>query len=332
MAAPERPSFEQLSRMNSAFVIFLNSMEKVNSVVQRGVVIQETFMPVMSLVQPAKKIILSNFPPFIKDELLISELSRHGKIVSQMKKISLNCKSPLLKHVICFIRQIYMILNNNAEEMNVAFKFRIDGFDYVVFAITETMKCFDCGHGGHIRLSCPERAIVSESENARVNVSETSSGEDERTGVTDIGVTNNVEIQEQAAESEKNTIESDNSRNNGDEAGCSVEPISSESEERKKDIRPDEVGAVAEPILELMDTEQVNDEAIFKTPITKRKRLETSVKKGVIEQVAEIQHDDTDCRTLDDSESEGVEIKSRRNGLSAYTFDKKKGIFAEDKN
>lgn len=91
------------SRMNSALVLFLDAIEKVNSVVQGGVVIQDTLVSVVPLIQPAKKpIILSNVPVFIKDKLLVTELSRHGKITSQMKKILLGCKSPLLKHVVCF--------------------------------------------------------------------------------------------------------------------------------------------------------------------------------------------------------------------------------------
>lgn len=37
------------------------------------------------------------------------------------------------------------------------FKFKIDGFDNVVFTSSETMKCFGCGQEGHIRCACPER-------------------------------------------------------------------------------------------------------------------------------------------------------------------------------
>ncbi|KAL0148443.1 hypothetical protein M9458_056253, partial [Cirrhinus mrigala] len=162
------------SRMNSAVVVFLDSVEKVNSIVQSGVVIQDTLTPVMPLLQPAKKVILSNVPPFIKDELLIAELSRHGKIVSQMKKIPLGCKSPLLKHVVCFRRQVYMVLKNDAEDLNVTFKFRIDGFDYVVFATSDTMKCFRAAVAGEdmytddVRVEVVETEVVEEKVNDRV--------------------------------------------------------------------------------------------------------------------------------------------------------------------
>lgn len=54
------------------------------------------------------------------------------------------------------MRQVHMSLNSGMEDLNVAFRFRIDGFDYVMFASSETMKCFRCGEEGHIRHSCPE--------------------------------------------------------------------------------------------------------------------------------------------------------------------------------
>lgn len=33
-----------------------------------------------------------------------------------------------------------MILKNDAEELNIELKFRVEGFDYVIFATTKSMK------------------------------------------------------------------------------------------------------------------------------------------------------------------------------------------------
>ncbi len=93
----------------------------------------------------AKKIVLSNVPPFVKDEIIVQELSRYGKIVSPIKKIPLGCKSPLVKHLVSFRRQVFMILKNGEDELDLVFKFKIDAFDYAVFASSDTtIKCYGC--------------------------------------------------------------------------------------------------------------------------------------------------------------------------------------------
>ncbi|KAF7653674.1 hypothetical protein LDENG_00079810 [Lucifuga dentata] len=88
---------------------------------------------------------------------MLKELSRYGQPVSPIKMVSLGCKSPLMKHIMCHRRQIFMILKDNSEELNLSFNFRIDGFNYMVFATSETMKCFACGMEGHLICLCPEK-------------------------------------------------------------------------------------------------------------------------------------------------------------------------------
>lgn len=41
-----------------------------------------------------------------------------------------------------------MILKNAGNELNLSFSFKIDGFNYMVFASSENMKCFGCGEKG----------------------------------------------------------------------------------------------------------------------------------------------------------------------------------------
>lgn len=60
-----------------------------------------------------------------------------------------------------------MILKNDNDELNVVMKFKVDGIDYTIFAMTETIKCFGHGQEGHLAHSCPEKAREPEVESGQ---------------------------------------------------------------------------------------------------------------------------------------------------------------------
>lgn len=72
--------------------------------------------------------------------------------------VSLGCKLSKLKHVVSHRRQVYMVLKDPAHDLNLSFSFKVDGFNYVVFAPLQNMKCFGCGAEGHLIWSYPEKS------------------------------------------------------------------------------------------------------------------------------------------------------------------------------
>ncbi|KAJ3582155.1 hypothetical protein NHX12_015803 [Muraenolepis orangiensis] len=142
--------------MNRAVVVFLDSIDKVNSVVESGVAIRDVFTQVMPLFNSARRVMISNAPPFLSNEALGRELGRYGLLVSPIRMVSLGCKSPHLKHVLSFRRNTFMILKNNEADLDLVMKFKVENFDYTVFATTENQKCFKCGLEGHFSRLCPQ--------------------------------------------------------------------------------------------------------------------------------------------------------------------------------
>ena len=58
------------ARMNNAIVLFLDTIELANELIEKGIVVDDIFTSVLPLSTPSKKVTLSNVPPFIKDEVL----------------------------------------------------------------------------------------------------------------------------------------------------------------------------------------------------------------------------------------------------------------------
>lgn len=137
-------------------MIFVDEVEKAKTVITNGVVVKDTLVLVTPLATPVRKVMLSNIHPFISDELIKRELARYGKIVSSIRKLLSGCRAPELKHVVSYRRQLYMILNNSIQELNLTFKLTVEGFERTLFATTENMKCFGCGKEGHLIRSCLE--------------------------------------------------------------------------------------------------------------------------------------------------------------------------------
>jgi len=143
--------------MNGSVVIFLDQVEKVSRVVEEGLAVGDLFVQVSPLEQPSTRVLVSNVPPFITDEFLSRELSRHGKLVSPIREIASGFKESLIKHIMSYRRSVYIILNDRSAELNLRFSVRVDDYNYNIYASSSAMKCFHCGEEGHTASVCSKR-------------------------------------------------------------------------------------------------------------------------------------------------------------------------------
>ncbi|TWW74456.1 hypothetical protein D4764_14G0004590 [Takifugu flavidus] len=109
--------------MNGAVVLFVDKVEQANRLVETAISVGGRFEAVLPLTQPSTRVTLSNFPP--------SFSSWPGNSPGSGRS-----SRPLGR------RQLYMILNNLAEELNVRFHVKVEDFDYILYASSSIMKCF----------------------------------------------------------------------------------------------------------------------------------------------------------------------------------------------
>lgn len=158
------------SRMNKSVVVFFSDTIYADNLVETGLVVNDVFYPVLPLSNPSKKVVISNVPPFIKNEMLENVLARHGKFTAPIKMIPLGCKNPDMKHIMSFRRQTFMILNNQSEALNLSVKLKLEGKEYIIFISSDTMRCFDCGEQGHVRQNCPRKKVSPPADQGVNNV------------------------------------------------------------------------------------------------------------------------------------------------------------------
>lgn len=172
----EKIGFENIvsaSRMNKAVVVFLKSEALVNVLTVSGVWVKETYVPVTPLSAPATKVTISNIPPFICNDAILKELQRFGKIASPVKAVPLRCKNAALKHVLSFRRQVFMFLNSPERTLDVSFRVPYEASSFMVYASTDSMRCYECGDVGHKRLACPHNKEEPRASTSRDDTSNT---------------------------------------------------------------------------------------------------------------------------------------------------------------
>lgn len=282
------------SKMNSAIVIFLNSVEKANELVETGIVVDNLFTPVLPLSIPSKKVLLSNVPPFISDETLVRIMSRYGKLVSPIKMIPIGCGSPLLKHVVSFRRFVYMILKDD-EELDLSLHLKADDFDYVIYVTTDKMKCFNCGETSHLVRACPVKNKVNNSAN------DVTAGEPVEAGppVAETGAVEEKTIVDSSeSEGAANVIQETDPKDAVDvnaSATASAESLNVQSRKSafKTDKRQsDSAVNVCQPVLVGDVIEMETGQSEFKVPSKRKKSVECQAVKAKKVDVEEVYGED----------------------------------------
>lgn len=122
------------SGMKRAVVIFLDEVSKAERMVENDVVLRDT--PSCWRIPQEQSSFLRHHHFFNNNDLR-KALFRYRHIVSPMKMVLLDCRSPKLKHVVCHRRQLCMIPKDDNSHM-LMLNFRIKGLNYVFLTLQTT--------------------------------------------------------------------------------------------------------------------------------------------------------------------------------------------------
>lgn len=143
---------------NGRLCMFLQSTGLVDVIVKNHstVKIGENTIHVRRLINPSKRIIISNVPAIIPHSSLESLIQSIGFVPqSKLTYLRASVSDDTFRHVVCFRRQIYVQPNEELQlPSSIVVKYL--NTNYRLFLAYDEPVCFSCKERGHIASTCPK--------------------------------------------------------------------------------------------------------------------------------------------------------------------------------
>lgn len=163
---------------NERICIYLSNKSYVDQIVSEYVTVTIKGKPVnvRRLINPAKRIILSNVCPSIPHSALEDILKRTGfSLVSKMGFLRAGISNEEYSHVLSFRRHVY-VQPNESVDLPPSVVIKYDDTNYRIFLAYDDI-CFKCRLAGHFAQNCPSVKPVS-TDDATTSLCENSIAKD----------------------------------------------------------------------------------------------------------------------------------------------------------
>ncbi|EFA12599.2 hypothetical protein TcasGA2_TC001839 [Tribolium castaneum] len=155
IVAPKNVSFA--SRMsNDRICIYLSNKSFVDQIISEhpAIKVKENVVNVRRLINPARRIILSNVCPSIPHPIVEEMVKRIGfTLVSKMSFLKAALNHEEYKHVLSFRRQVY-VQPEDSFDLPSSLVLKYEDTNYRIFLNFDDV-CFKCRQLGHFAQDCP---------------------------------------------------------------------------------------------------------------------------------------------------------------------------------
>lgn len=141
---------------NDRFCIFLSSQILADNIVRlhQNILVNEHTITIRKLINPSKRIILSNVYPSIPHNSILTALNELGiRTTSNITFLKAGFNSSEFAHITSFRRQVY-INPEDYDKIPPSLVINLDNTNFRIFLTDDKVTCFICKQIGHLSSSC----------------------------------------------------------------------------------------------------------------------------------------------------------------------------------
>jgi len=142
---------------NGRFCVYLSNKNTIDNLLanHQNITINNQIINIRRLINPAKKLILSNVCPTIPNSIIESSLNYAGfTLVSPIIKLRAGFNIEGFTHIMSFKRQIF-VKPDDFENKPTSIIINHEDIAYRIFINDDMVTCFHCKLKGHISNQCP---------------------------------------------------------------------------------------------------------------------------------------------------------------------------------
>lgn len=141
---------------NNRFCVYFANKSIVENIINQNhtINVNNHIISIRKLINPTKRIIISNVSPIIPHSLILDALTSAGiSTTSPISFIKAGFSSDDFAHIISFRRQTY-INNDDIIRLPGSLLIHFEDTDYRIFLTDDTLTCYHCKQTGHTSAHC----------------------------------------------------------------------------------------------------------------------------------------------------------------------------------